>query len=81
MDCPAILESKGDQMWHAVYGATDGPAIKGSKGGPNVAVYSAMVARGAKSGSIYSTRDCPGITGSKGDQMWQHLMQWMVQIL
>ena len=24
--------------------------------------------------------DCPAIIGSKGDQMWQKTLQWMVQL-
>jgi len=54
----------------AVYGAMDGPAIKGSKGGQMwqyTVQWIVQLARGAKCGSIYSTTDCPGITGSKGD--------------
>ena len=34
--------------------------------GPNVAVYGAL--------------DGPAIKGSKGDQMWQYTVQWMVQL-
>ena len=71
MDCPAILGSKGDQMWKymvqwmvqlsKVVRGTNCGSIQCNgwsslQGGPNVAVVNAM--------------DNPAIKGSKEDQMW-----------
>ena len=65
----------------AVYSAMNGPATKEDKCGSMqynaLSSYYTWVARRTKGDAM----NFPAIIGSKGDQRWQHLMQWIVQLL